>query len=64
MTIETKIVKCDLCGKTIEESPHGGFWGSTYVISGIFGDRYKADICEDCKDIIRNKRIEQEGESR
>lgn len=63
MTIETKIIKCDLCGKTIEESPFDGLWGSTYVIPGIFGNRYKADICDECKDIIRKKRIE-EGESK
>lgn len=62
MITTKKTVTCDLCGRELEESPvRWGFLGNTYIIAGMVGTKAKADICDDCKEIIRTKRIEREG---
>ena len=63
MTKTTKTVYCDLCGKEIKELPYGGsLFGERFTVeSGIFGCRKEiADICDNCKRIIREKRIDAE----
>lgn len=63
MTKTTKTVYCDLCGKEIEEVPFGGLFGDRFTVtSGILGClKETADICYECKSIIRNKRINAEN---
>lgn len=62
MTKITKTVLCDLCGKKIEEAPYGGLFGDRFTVtSGILGRlKETVDICYECKNIIRNKRIDEE----
>ena len=63
MTKITKTVYCDLCGKEIEEAPFGSLFGDRFTVkSGIFlCKKETADICYECKSIIRNKRIDAEN---
>jgi len=60
MIIETKTVRCDICGGKIEKAPFCGYLGATYMISNMFGRKTKADICDSCQDIIKEKRIKAE----
>ena len=66
MTKITQTVHCDLCGREIHEVPYGGLFGDRFmIVSGILGCiKETADICYECKNIIRNKRIDEENWNR
>ncbi len=65
--MKTTTVKyfCDLCGKEIERIHYlAWFMGSAFVVNGLIGTRRRIDLCDQCRDFIRENGHIEKGATR
>ena len=65
--MKTTTVKyfCDLCGKEIERIHYPAwFMGSAFVVKGLIGARKRIDMCDKCREFIRENGHIKKGEAK
>lgn len=65
--MKTTTVKyfCDLCGKEIEKIHYlAWFMGSAFVVNGLIGTRRRIDLCDRCREFIRENGHIEKGEAK
>lgn len=64
--MKTTTVKyfCDLCGKEIVKEPFFGFAGSAFMVGSLIGTRKRIDLCDKCREFIRENGHIEKGEAK